>query len=65
MKRSDPGLFISDAEILERCDEVIGAEVIIGAALLGGWPGALIVVGAWAVLGTIADLLVDVMNQRV
>jgi hypothetical protein len=37
---------------------------IIGAALLGGWPGALIVVGAWAVLGTIADLLVDVMNRR-
>ena len=40
------------------------AAAVVGAVLLGGWPGALIVIGAWAVLGTIADLLVEVLKRR-
>ena len=39
------------------------AAATAGAVLLCGWPAALIVLGIWAVLGTMHDTLFEALNR--
>ena len=39
------------------------AVAATGAALLNGWPGAMIIVGLWAVVATIADAFARRLNK--
>lgn len=38
------------------------AAAVVGAAMLAGWPGVLIVIGLWSVLGTMFDVLARRMS---
>ncbi len=36
--------------------------VVTGASMLAGWPGGLIVIGVWAVLGTMFDAIARLLK---